>query len=78
MDKNLANFIVTVRSWLFGFESDLSLGAATNLSNEDVSFALAQFDVLKKKSLELYGYDLDALLVEFPRVEKEYNFFASA
>lgn len=77
MNKELLNFVTDVRMWLFSIEADLSLGSLSHFSSSSLSVMLEQLDGLYSKAYNVYGYDLDEIVKEFPRVYKEYNLFVN-
>ena len=77
MEKDLTNFVAQAKSWLFAFESELSLGTASSLTNAGIYSGLLQLDRLVSKADKEYSYSLDSIISDFPRVYKEYSVFNS-
>ena len=77
MNNERLNFITDVKMWLFSVEADLSLGKISHIDNVSLHKLLEQLDSLYSKAYNVYGFDLQEIVSEFPRVSKEYQNFVN-
>lgn len=76
MDANFNTFIAETKEWLFNLEAELSLGKSSSMSLSELPSYLKRLASLFLEADDKYNYNLNDILVDFPRVSEEYKTYS--